>query len=284
VIQHNYVRGLWLRACEVAGHTTFVGCHIDGLVKIESGATLEMVGCTVVGSFPNSVRVGKQATLRVTDSEFRTAQTSWRLNEHIKTPYLGASEISLQDCRFTGDTFNDISIESTTMQTLRVERCTFEFVKRSEARSDDQFPVTADAMRFMCKVPPNLILKDNHFIDRRLSISGLRINAGSLQRILIEGSRFEKRLPILWRDCDAFVHLDANVQVKAKDSVLVNVPANFKLMRTNSDSSVIVEDNTRHEPTTKATDADNVVVSCIRGHALSFTGTGTGSFLGGRRR
>ena len=30
----NYVRGVRLQACEIAGHTTMVGCHITGTIKI----------------------------------------------------------------------------------------------------------------------------------------------------------------------------------------------------------------------------------------------------------
>lgn len=68
----NFVCGVRLDRLEVAGWLTLVGCLIVDGIKVEAGATLELLGCTIYTHYPQSLRIGKRATLIATDCCFRT--------------------------------------------------------------------------------------------------------------------------------------------------------------------------------------------------------------------
>ena len=211
----NYVRGVRLQACEIAGHTTMVGCHITGTIKIEPNAVLEMVGCLILSTNPHGVRVGKQATLRATDCDFRLDVVDRQMNQHIKTDMPGAREISLRGCRFSGDSLADVALEIGGMQTLQVEGCTFEF-KREESPEVGRWYSNrvGHGVALMRGVPPFTRIKGNTFMDR-----GIFVNAQT--SLAIEDNRFEKRSASLR---GAFIDaINGASVIGVAESILVNI-------------------------------------------------------------
>lgn len=230
----NFVRGVHLGACEVVGHTTFVGCHINGkrdTMKIGVGATVEMIGCVVMSHYPTGVRVGKQATLRATDCDFKSLQVS---NELIKACAPGAAEISLIDCRITGRAYSDIHVEVGNMKALVIEGCTFEHVRPADGIESRRDRVQ-HGVALLRGVPPTFSLKRNHFIDR-----GLFVNATDTSTH-IEGNRFERRQHLT----GPFLQGVNGVELTAKDSVLVNIPTGYQWVGGRGDrQSAVIEENT----------------------------------------
>lgn len=93
----NFVCGVRLDRLEVAGWTTLVGCLIVDGIKVEAGATLELLGCTIYTHYPQSLRVGKRATLVATDCCFRTVTPAE--HEAARAPFTDCLKIHPQLAR-----------------------------------------------------------------------------------------------------------------------------------------------------------------------------------------